>query len=468
MTRPLSDVIKGLMQAPVQSVTFDAVAGRTVNPVFNCCESGTVVGVDKMPVIRAYVYPQQAYKGELVYLEQNAYSPTGTALDLFRYHWGDGGIDTDPYPFSTYNHSYSSTGRFTIEAGLDDDDGYVTWEYCSVDILENDEPNCLVLAAADGGVWRSTDGGQSWFEVLSKTDMFDVEIDPFTRHRGHQKVWACAHSAGLYRSDDSGANWIKVSAYPHKAVSVEFSPVVEGTIYVYGASTTNDVVISKSTDYGQTWTHTPHSVVGIESVSLTHLRDVVRTGGCLAVDYNDEYIYYYNRNAANHRIYRMGTDLAGVSSVLSLGTSTGLTVRTASDLKTYVGYEATDPGTGAEDGVWMSDDDGDSWTDITGSYIGKIYELIVDREDQRHLFIINHGATYDVGYSYDGGGEWFYNGAGENVWCAAPVPGYPAMLFLGGDDGATDFMNVSAWNGVHLNARDTGFPNSKVYSIDVC
>jgi len=69
-------------------------------------------------------------------------------------------------------------------------------------------------APCQGGIWKSTDGGDSWEQVLSADEMpddligkIDLTVSPADPSRVYAVVEAKPPAEGLYRSDDRGATW---------------------------------------------------------------------------------------------------------------------------------------------------------------------------------------------------------------------------------------------------------------------
>ncbi|MBI3934283.1 MAG: hypothetical protein HY316_06295 [Acidobacteria bacterium] len=120
-------------------------------------------------------------------------------------------------------------------------------------------PSTVYIAAAGGGVWKSTNRGGRWVPLTDRLPSLAsgaVAVDPFSGD-----VWYgtgelnfcrdCYYGAGVYRSSDGGANWTRVN--PGNFLSsptslITFDPRNRGTIFI-GRST----ALWKSTDSGQSW-----------------------------------------------------------------------------------------------------------------------------------------------------------------------------------------------------------------------
>jgi hypothetical protein len=141
---------------------------------------------------------------------------------------------------------------------------------------------------ANGGIWNSTDGGNTWNHVhqssygggnsLYPTCYGDIEATP-TR-AGH--VWFCGgivgdnSTHGLYRSTDYGATWTLVPGTDF-ALSVGFGKADDGatypTIFYYGKLDGVDGVW-RSTDECQTWAKVcTGGPLGIYSGSMVAMGD---------------------------------------------------------------------------------------------------------------------------------------------------------------------------------------------------
>ncbi len=155
------------------------------------------------------------------------------------------------------------------------DDGSATWQRLSEGLprrgvqevvispdFATDKTIFAVLLATDEGLglWRSTDGGLSWRMVnrgLSDLAVADLAISP--DFAVDQTLFATARRGGLFRSTDAGQSWVRLTEryYPSQTY-----PQVPGGVFVspaYGQDRTVFVAhdgLQRSTDGGETWTRT--------------------------------------------------------------------------------------------------------------------------------------------------------------------------------------------------------------------
>ena len=77
------------------------------------------------------------------------------------------------------------------------------------------KPWSMISGSAEGGIWKSTDGGDSWTKLggglpTGLTGKIGLTVSPVNPDR----VWAIIEAeplGGLYRSDDAGKTWVRVN-----------------------------------------------------------------------------------------------------------------------------------------------------------------------------------------------------------------------------------------------------------------
>jgi len=202
-------------------------------------------------------------------------------------------------------------------------------------------PHTFYMGAAGGGVWRTDDAGTTWSN-LSDEDLGVGTIgaiavapsDPNVVYVGTGEAQVrgvtTSHGDGMYRSEDGGATWRHVGLRDSRYVAaVRVHPADPDTVWVaaqgelWGPNETRGVY--KSTDGGETWTRTLF---------------VDADTGCssLVVDQVNPRVLY--AGTWQHRRTPWSVESGGAGS-----------------------------------GLWRSDDEGDTWTQLTDGLpelIGKV------------------------------------------------------------------------------------------------
>ena len=105
-----------------------------------------------------------------------------------------------------------------------------------------------------GGVWKSTDGGDSWAQITFSWNgfkdedyIYDLAIDP----RDPQIIYTANHRTGVYRTLDGGITWTKKSSgLVHQDIrGIQVNPVT-GRIY---AGIWDGYGFAYSDNYGESW-----------------------------------------------------------------------------------------------------------------------------------------------------------------------------------------------------------------------
>jgi photosystem II stability/assembly factor-like uncharacterized protein len=102
-------------------------------------------------------------------------------------------------------------------------------------------------SAVGGGVFKSTNGGQSWTAVNTGLDNLDTDgliLDP----ANPETIFVAAGQA-IYRSDNAAQTWTRMrTSFRSRALAISSQGSAKGTWYAGGGG------MFKSTDAGHTWT----------------------------------------------------------------------------------------------------------------------------------------------------------------------------------------------------------------------
>lgn len=191
------------------------------------------------------------------------------------------------------NVIYVGTGEACIRGDISFGNGVYksldagkTWTHVGLDdtrqigrvIVDPRNPGVVFVAALghafgpnkDRGVFRSTDGGKTWQNVLfkdDKTGAVDITFDPNNSHILYASLWQALRTpwsfesggpgSGLYKSSDDGATWQKIEAHgwPEGVlgrIGVAVSPADSSRVYALVEASEGGLY--SSADAGATWT----------------------------------------------------------------------------------------------------------------------------------------------------------------------------------------------------------------------
>ncbi|MBI2816757.1 MAG: hypothetical protein HYX72_07440 [Acidobacteria bacterium] len=271
-------------------------------------------------------------------------------------------------------------------------------------------PSFVYLAAAGGGVWKSSNRGLGWVPLTDNLPSLAsgaVAVDPFSG-----EVWYgtgelnfcrdCYYGAGVYRSPDGGATWNRVASdtFLSSATSlIVFDKQNQGTLFI-GRST----ALWKSSDGGQSF--------------RTVLLGVI-TGFVLnPVDSNVAYAAVGNAfGSSENGIYRTSdggqtwTRLAGGLPAQETIGRIALAVDRNSPSTVYALIARSNDFT--LNGLYRTRDGGNTWTNISsfppealmeGPFAVGLFNLTV-KVDPQNPAVIYAGAS-DLWKTSDGGNSW--------------------------------------------------------------
>lgn len=295
-------------------------------------------------------------------------------------------------------------------------------------VIHPEDPFTLFAGATAGGVFRSNNGGGSWFPIGDDFDYLSIahiQFDPQNSETmyvatGDPNISGLPHLGnGLYKSTDGGNTWTNIGLAEQRIMSkIAIHPTESNTLFAgtmgLPFERNEDRGFYKSTDGGASWEQTLYlgDDAGICDLKVNPLApDTVFTAGWNRIRNNQESVI----TGTDARIYR-STDGA-----LTWDT---LTVGLPQDTLCRIGLEMSqnDPSTlwaiiisesfGVE-GVYKTTDGGDSWTNLItdpfalegalggfGWYFAKV-RVNPWNEDEISVLGVDLWTSFDNGETWD-------------------------------------------------------------------
>lgn len=314
------------------------------------------------------------------------------------------------------------------------------------------EPNTYYFGSAGGGVWKTTDGGESWKPVSD--GFFGGSIgavavapsDPSVVYAGTGEEdirGDVSPGAGMWKSTDAGKSWTHIGLDDsHHIARIRVNPNNADLVYVAAmghAFGPNDMRgVYRSKDGGKTWERILFVNRDAGAVDLT--MDPTNPRILYASTWNFRRGPYFFSSGGEGSALWKSTDGGDTWTELSRNKGMpkgtlgiiGVTVSPTNPQNVYAIVEAKDGG------VFRSRDGGETWTKTSGSsdlrqrawYYTRIY---ADPKDEDTVYVVNVGFHK----SKDGGRTWsrIFTPHGDNhdLWIA---PDNPLRMIECNDGGA--------------------------------
>jgi photosystem II stability/assembly factor-like uncharacterized protein len=339
-------------------------------------------------------------------------------------------------------------------------------------------PNTWYVAAASGGVWKTTNAGTTWAPIFEGQGSFSIgciTIDP----RNPLVIWvgsgennsqrSVSYGDGVYKSTDGGKSWDNVGLKKSEHIGkILIDPRDSNTVYVAAQGPLwapgGDRGLYKTTDGGKTW----KPVLAIsENTGVTDIALDPRNPDILyAATYQRRRHIWTLIDGGPEGSIRKSTDGGATWKKLTNGLPgvdigrIGLAVAPSRPDTVYAIVEAS----GKAGGFFRSTDAGGNWekrSDTVASSPQYYQELFVDPEDADRVYSVDVFivVTDDGGKSFHPLGEKDKHVDNHVVWID---PANRDHLLVGCDGGLYESMNRGQDWRFHSN-----LPIAQFYRVSV-
>jgi photosystem II stability/assembly factor-like uncharacterized protein len=177
------------------------------------------------------------------------------------------------------------------------------------------KPWFIKSGGTDGGIYKSTDGGDNWDKLTGglpeMVGKIGVDVSASNPNRVYAIIEAEPEKGGLWRSDDAGKTWSLING--HRVLHsrawyynhITADPVDEDTVYVL------NVPMMKSVDGGKTWEKkkTPHSDHHDHWINPYNNKNMINANdGGATVTFDGGETWSSIKNQPTAQFYRVTTD----------------------------------------------------------------------------------------------------------------------------------------------------------------
>ena len=238
-----------------------------------------------------------------------------------------------------------------------------------------------------------------------------------------RKLFVAIHKGGVYRSSDSGDSWVRVQLVDSYNIGIAVDPTDAQKLYVL-----NSGGVRRSWDGGATWQtfYFPANCWATCGPLVDPAAPNTLYGaGFHYYNYPDSWNYCMvvlkSTNGGQNWSY------ADLNPTVQNGQSSSLAMSPSSPNVLYIGgYEYTNPSGVPK--IYKSINGGADWADVTGTVNAYPYSLAVHPLDPNQVFA---GTWSNVFRSFDGGASWAASNGYVNAYELAVDPHNPNVLYAG-------------------------------------
>jgi len=271
----------------------------------------------------------------------------------------------------------------------------------------------IMYAAAETGLFKTTDGGANWSSVPSTPPLViqKLAIDPT-----NPAIIYAAATGGIFKSTDSGNTFTAINnGFLGSGRIILVDPVTPATLYATSSASNNRVF--RSVDAGANWTS-------------ALINNIAIING-LAIDPNTPATLY----AATDRGLSKSTNSGVTWTALNFGL--GFNARASS---VVVDKTNSDVYAATIAGLLKSVNGGSTWTNLSGTLNLVVSKVVLDPTNSSIIYVTT---VQGVSKSIDGGATWTVSNTGfPNTQILSLVinPTQPSTLFIGTASGSDAFV----------------------------
>jgi photosystem II stability/assembly factor-like uncharacterized protein len=248
----------------------------------------------------------------------------------------------------------------------------------------------FVAGGPESGIFKSTDAGRNWTELKSGLPTGDKgRIGVSVSHSKPDTIYATvdAEGGGVYRSEDGGANWTRqsdITSIPWFFGQIRADPRLPDRVYHLG------VALSVSDDAGVTWrriagnTHADHHALWIDPNDSNHM--ILGNDGGLYVSYDAGESWDFAVNLPISTFYAVSVDMQEPFYHVYGGLQDNGTWAGPSSTRSVRGIDNNDwYRVGGGDGFYSATDPNDPFTAYVESQNGVLSRLDVLTNERKSI-----------------------------------------------------------------------------------